>query len=72
MRVSRFTLVQRKQKRIVGVVGVEQVEGAEVKDGVAGHGGQEGVQEVVAFVIELRVVNAENLVELGARAVHLR
>ena len=32
---------------------------------VAGDGGEEGIQQVVAFVVNLGIVNAEYLVDVG-------
>src|ERR1700682_4133334 len=64
MLVPGFTLMKREEKREVCVVGVEKIEETEIEGVVAGHGGKEGIQQDVAFVVELRVVDTEDLVEL--------
>ena len=70
MRVSRFPGMQGKEKRKVGVVRVEEIEIAKVEGVVAGNGGEKRIQQVVAFVVELGVVNAEDFVELRGGAFH--
>ena len=60
-----------EEKREIRIVGVEQIQGTQVEDVVAGNGREERVQKVVFFFVELGVVDAEHLVEFGARAVHL-
>ena len=60
-----------EEKREIGVVGVEQIQGAQVVSVVAGNRGEKGVQQVVFFFIELGIVNAEHLIEVGACPVHL-
>ena len=70
MLIARFTTVEGKEERKVGVVRVEQVEVAKVEDVIAGNSREKCVQQVVFLFVELRVVNAEDFVELGARPVH--
>ena len=64
--------MQREQKRIVGIVRVEQVERTEIEGVVAGDGGEKCVQEVVFFFIELGIVNTEDFVKIRARAIDFR
>ena len=63
--------MKRKEKRKIGVVGVEQIQRPQVEGVIAGHGCKKGVQQVVFFFVELGVVDAEDFVELRARPVHL-
>ena len=58
--------MQRKQKREIGVVGIEQVQPSKIEGVVAGNGGEESIQQVVLFFVELGVVHAEDFVEIGA------
>ena len=60
-----------EEKREIRVVGVEQIQGTQVEDVVAGNRREKGVQEVVFFFVELGVVDAEDFIEVGARPVHL-
>jgi len=55
--------MQRKEKRQVRVIGVEKIKVAEVEGIVARDCGEKGIQQVVAFVIKLGVMNAEHFVE---------
>src|ERR1700733_1942642 len=70
MGVVCFPTREREQKRVIGVVGVEQVQGSQVPGVVAGNRGEEGVQQVVALVVQLGVMDAEYFVELGGGALH--
>src|ERR1700720_933244 len=70
VRVPGLSRVQGKEKRKVRIVGVEQIQGAQVKGVVSGNGGEEGVEQIVALVVEFGVVHAEDLVELRRGAVH--
>ena len=72
MRVPRLATVKGKEKRVIGVVGVQKIEGAKVKVVIAWNSGKERVEKVVFLFVELGVENTEDLVELGASAVHLR
>src|SRR5262245_10103972 len=63
--VPRLTGVQREEKRQVRVVGIQQIEVAKIECVVSGNGRQKRVQQVVALFIELRVMDTENLIELG-------
>ena len=60
-----------EEKGEIRVVGVEQIQGAQVEDVIAGNRREKGVEEVVFFFIELGIVDAEDLIEVGACAVHL-
>src|ERR1700756_4927036 len=71
MAVSRLATVKGEKKREIRVVGVEQVQGTQVVSVVAGNRSEEGVQQVVSFLVKLGIVNAEHFVELGARPVDL-
>src|SRR5579859_6041269 len=72
MPVLRLATVEGEEKRIIGVVGIEKIKRPEVKQVVAWDGGEKSVQEIVFLFVKLGVVNTEDLVELGARAVHFR
>src|SRR5208283_5283354 len=71
MEVARLATVKGEEKREIRIVGVEQVQGTQVEDVVGGNRREEGVQEVGFFFIELCIVDAENLIEVGACPVHL-
>src|ERR1019366_10612599 len=70
MEVARLATVKGEEKREIRIVGVEQIQGAQVEDVVAGNRREKGVQEVVFFFIELGIVDAEYLIEVGARPVY--
>jgi len=72
MQVPRLATVKGKEKRVIGVIGIEKIEGAKVKVVIAWNSGKERVEKVVFLFVELGVVNTEDLVELSASAVHLR
>ena len=63
--------MQGEEKREIRIVGVEQIQGTQVEGVVAGNRREESVQKVVFFFIELGVMDAEDFVEVGARAIHL-
>ena len=66
MGVAGFAAGEREQERVVGVVGIEKIKRPQVPSVVAGNGGEEGVQQVVALVVQLRIMNAEYLVNSAA------
>ena len=70
MPIPRLATVEGEEKGKIRVVRVEQVEGAEVEDVIAGNRREKCVQQVVFLFVKLRVMNAEHLVELGACPVH--
>ena len=70
MRVARLAAVQGKEKREIGIVGVEQIQGTQIEGVVARNRGEKRIQKVVFFFIELRIMDAEHLVKIRARAVH--
>ncbi len=72
MAIARLATVEGEQKREIGIVGVEQIQVAEIEGVVAGNRREKCVQEVVFLFVELGVVDAEDFVEFGARPVHLR
>ncbi len=51
MRVPLAAGIYREQKRQVGVIGVERPLLAEIELPVAGHGGKERIEQVVAFLV---------------------
>ena len=71
MGVAGLATVKGEEKREIRVVGVEQIQGTQVEDVVAGNRREKGVQQVVFFLIELGIMDAEDFVEVGARTVHL-
>src|SRR5580704_5946865 len=71
MAIPRLATVKGEEKREIRIVGVEQIQGTQVEDVVAGNRRKKSVQQVVFFLIELGVMDAEDLVEVGARTVHL-
>src|SRR5580700_10612194 len=60
MRVRLFTGKDRKQKRQVGVIRVQQIQLAEVERIVARHGGEIGIQLVVGFRKQIAVCVGEH------------
>ena len=71
MAVARLATVKGEEKREIRIVGVEQIQGTQVEDVVAGNRREKGVQKVVFFFVELGIVDAEHFVEVGARPIHL-
>src|SRR5229473_8327248 len=71
MGVARLATVKGKEKREIRIVGVEQIQGTQVEDVIAGNRREKRVQEVVFFFIELGIVDAEHLIEVGAGTIHL-
>ena len=66
--VGGRSAVEREQERQVGVVGVEQVQVAEIGGAATGDRGQPGVQEVRALLHQRGVVRGEHLETLGDAA----
>ncbi len=65
--IPRFSGIERKEKRQIGVVGVEEIEVAKIESVVAGNGREEGIQKVATLVVQLGIMNAKDLVKLGGR-----
>ena len=65
MRVRLFARKDRKEKRQVGVVRVQQIQLAEVQRIVARHGGEVGVELVVGLRKQAAVGVGEDASELG-------
>src|SRR5882762_9175967 len=72
MTVLVFATVQGEQKRIIRIIRVEEKHITEVEDVIAGNSSEERIQKVVFLFVQLRVVNAEHLVELSACPFHFR
>ena len=70
MPIARVATVECEEERKIRVVGVEQVQVTQVEDVIARNRREECVQHVVLLLVELRIVNAEDFVEFGARPVH--
>src|ERR1700674_2482934 len=69
--IPRLATAKGEEKREIRIVSIEQIQGTQVEDMVAGSRREKGVQKVVFFFVKLGIVNAENFVEVGARPVHL-
>jgi hypothetical protein len=65
MWVGLLARQDRKQKRQIGVIRVQQIQLAKVKRIVAGHGGEIGVQLVVGFRKQIAIRVGEEASELG-------
>src|SRR5580693_6077478 len=65
MRVRLLAGKDRKQKRQIGVIRVQQIQLAKVQRIVAGHGGEIGVQLVVGFGKQIAIRVGEEASELG-------
>ena len=65
MRVRLLAGKDRKEKRQVGIVGVQQIQLAEVQRIVARHGGEVGVELVVGFREQIAVRVGEDASELA-------
>ena len=72
MRVRLFAGKDRKQKRQVGVVRVQQIQLAEVERIVARHSGEIGVQLVVGFRKQIAVRVGEDASKLGHELIEFR
>src|SRR5580692_2873480 len=71
MRVGLLAGKDRKQKRQIGVIRVQQIQLAEVEGIVAGHGGEIGVQLVIGFGKKIPVRVGEEASELGPELLQL-
>src|SRR6202050_431548 len=69
MRVRLFTGKDRKQKRQIGVIRIEQVQLAEVQRVVARHGGEISVQLVIGFREQIAVRVGEDASKLGHKLI---
>src|SRR6202040_4088347 len=65
MRVCLLTGKDRKQKRQIAVIRIQQIQLAKVQRIVAGHGGEIGVQLVVGFRKKIAIRVGEEASELG-------
>jgi hypothetical protein len=71
MGIARLATVKGEEKREIRIVGVKQIQGAQVVSVVAGNRRKKSIQQVVFFFIELSIVDTEYLIEVGACPVHL-
>src|ERR1700733_5628205 len=71
MAIPRLATVKGEQKREIRIIGVEQVQGTQVEDMVAGNRREKCVQKIVFLFVELGIVNAENFIEVGTCPVYL-
>src|SRR6202165_6095456 len=69
MRVRLFAGKDRKQKRQVGVVRVQEIQLAEVHRIVAWHGGEIAIQLVVGFREQIAVGVGEDASKLGHKLI---
>src|SRR5208337_3391452 len=72
MRVRLFTGKDRKQKRQIGVVCVQQIQLAEVERIIAWHGGEVSVQLIVGFRKQIAVRVGEDASKLGHKLIEFR
>src|SRR6266566_7008272 len=72
MWVGLFARQDRKQKRQVGVIRVQQIQLAEVEGIVAWHSGEIGVQLVVGFSKQIAVRVGEDASKLGHELIEVR
>src|SRR5882724_12334749 len=72
MRVRLFTGKDRKQKRQVGVIRVQQIQLAKVQRIVARHSGEISVQLVVGFRKQIAVRVGEDASKLGHELIEFR
>lgn len=61
--------MEGEQERVVGMGGVRDVESPQVERGVARHGGQICVQQVVSLLVELSVMDEPSLMNAGSQLV---
>src|ERR1700730_9486560 len=66
MAILVLSTMQGEQERIIRIIRVQKVHRAEIEDVIAGNGCKERIEKVVFLFVELRVMDAEHLVELGA------
>src|SRR5580692_2644332 len=72
MRVRLLAGKDRKKKRQVGVICVQQIKFAEVERIVAGHGGEIGVELVVSLRKQIAIRVGEDASELGSEPLQVR
>src|SRR5882762_1751812 len=72
MRVLTLATVESEEKGIICIIGIEKIQGSEVKSVIAGNCREKCIEKVVFLIVELGIENAENLIELGACTLHLR
>jgi hypothetical protein len=61
MPVLRLATVESEEKGIIRVIGIEKIQGTEVKSVVAGNCREKCVQEIVFLFVELGIVNTKTL-----------
>jgi len=72
MRVPTLATVESEEKGIIGIIGIEKIQGSEVKSVIAGNRSEKCIEKVVFLIVELAIENTEDFIELGAGTVHLR
>ena len=72
VRIPPLAGIDGKEKRQVGIVGIECPLFAQIELPIAGDGGEERIQEVVAFFIEKTIMPGEELLKLGYRVLDLQ
>src|SRR5580700_6216001 len=72
MRIRLLAGKDRKQKRQVGVVRVQQIQLAKIERIVARYGGEVGVQLVVGFHKQIAVRLGEDASKLGHKPIQVR
>jgi len=72
MRVRLLARKDRKEKRQVGVVRIEEIQLAQVERVVAGHGGEIGVKLVISLRKKIAVRVGENSSKLGYKVIKVR
>src|SRR6266851_9278321 len=70
MTIPRLATMKGEEEREIRIVSIEQIQGTQVEDVVAGNRREKGVQEVVFFFIELGIMDAEDFIEVGACPVY--
>src|SRR6266478_3481356 len=70
MPVVRLATVESEEKGIIRVIGIEKIQGTQVKSVISGNCREKCVQEIVFLFVKLGVVNTEDLIEFGACPVH--
>jgi hypothetical protein len=66
MPVLKLATVESEEKGIIRIIGIEKIQGAEVKSVIAGNCREKCIKEIGFLFVELGVVNTEDLMELGA------
>jgi hypothetical protein len=72
MPVLKLATVESEEKGIIRIIGIEKIQGAEVKSVIAGNRREKCIKQIGFLFVELGIVNTEDLIELGACPVHLR